>query len=107
MEAPGRRNVVHPTLHRDWKYDDGNPMAYHVEEEIGPTGTKEDTWEQNDSRRDIDYARSSPDQGSNRTVLTLLIFFCLMAIAALVLTILMLFGKIGCGRCFTNEGQSV
>ena len=115
MQAPGGRIVVNPTF-QDWEYEDGKPtlmtpikrqITYHVEEEIGPTGTKEDPWEQSNSRGGIDYSRSSPDQGSNRTVLTLLSFICLISIAALALTVLMLFGKIGCGRCSADEGQSV
>ncbi|KAL9953606.1 hypothetical protein ACROYT_G041049 [Oculina patagonica] len=113
MQAPGGRIVVNPTF-QNWEYEDDKPtfmtpmkrqITYRVEEEIDPTGTKEDPWKQNDSRGGVDYGAANPAQGSNRTVLTLLSFVCLMSIAALALTILMLFGKIGCGRCSTNEAS--
>lgn len=48
---------------------------------------------------------ANPAQGSNRTLLVLVIIVCLTSLAVLLLTVLM-FGEIGdeCG-CTTNEGQ--
>ena len=80
-------------------------ITYHVQEEIGTTGTKRDPWKQKKSHRRVHFETAKPDQGSNRALLTLLILVCLISIAALALTILMVFGKIdgGC-KCFANEG---
>ena len=114
MQAPGGRIVVNPAF-KDWVYEGEKldfsvtPMkrqiTYHVEEEIGTTGTKHDPWKQNESRRQVHFETAKPAQGSNRVLLTVLSLVCLISIAALVLTILMLFGKIGdvCG-CSTIGG---
>ena len=115
MQAPGGRIVVNPTF-QDWEYEDKKPnfmtpvkrqITYHVEEEIGPSGTKDDPWKQNNSYGDIDYRTASPPLASHRTVLTLLSFVCLMSIAALALTIMMLFGIIGNGCGCAANGQYV
>lgn len=114
MQAPGGRIVVNPTF-KDWVYEEEKPdysvtpmkrqITYHVEEEIGPTGTKNDPRKQKESHRQVHFETAKPAQGSNRAVLTLLTLVCLISIAALVLTILMVFGKIGdgCG-CSENKG---
>ena len=114
MQAPGGRIVINPAF-KDWVYEDEKPdfsvtpmkrqITYHVEEEIGTTGTKHDPWKQNEPRKQVHFEETKSVQGSNRAVLTLLSLVCLISIAALVLTILMVFGKIGdgCG-CSANEG---
>lgn len=106
--------MVNPTF-KDWVYEHEKPdfsvtpikrqITYHVEEEIGTTGTKNDPWKQNESHRQVHFQTAKPSQGSNRAVLTLLTLVCFISIAALVLTILMVFGKIGdgCG-CSENKG---
>lgn len=113
MQADGGRIVVNPTF-QNWEYEDSKPtfmtpvkreITYRVEEEIGLAEFKSDPWKQNDSREGIDNKAPSPAQGSNRAALTLLSVVCLMSIAALALTILILFGKIGC-ECSTKEGRS-
>ena len=114
MQAPGGRIVVNPAF-QDWVYEGEKPdfsvtpmkrqITYHVEEEIGTTRAKHDPWKQNESRRQVHSEKPKPAQGSNRALLMLLSFVCLISISALVLTILMLFGKIGdvCG-CSADEG---
>lgn len=114
MQAPGGRIVVNPAF-KDWVYEGEKPdfsvtqmkrqITYHLEEEIGTTGTKDDPWKQNESCGQVHFETAKPVQGSNRALLTLLSLLCLISISALVLTLLMLFGKIGdvCG-CSTNEG---
>jgi len=114
MQAAGGRIVINPAF-KDWVYEGEKPdfsvtpvkrqITYHVEEEIGTTGTKHDPWKQNESHRQVHFETAKPAQGSNRALLTLLSLVCLISIAALVLTILMVFGKIdgGCG-CSANEG---
>ena len=114
MQAPGGRIVINRTF-EDWLYEDEKPdfsvtpmtrqITYYVEEEIGPTGTKNDPWKQNESHRQVNFETAKPARGSNRAVLTLMTLVCLISIAALVLTILMVFGKIGdgCG-CSENKG---
>ena len=115
MQAPGGRIVVNPAF-KDWVYEGEKPdfsvtllkgqITYHVEEEIGTTGTKDDPWKQNVSRKQVHFEpKAKPARGSNRALLVLLSLVCLISISALVLTILMLFGKIGdvCG-CSADEG---
>ena len=115
MQAPAGRIMVNPAF-EGWVYEDEKPnfsvtpmerqKTYHVEEEIGTTGTKQDPWKQNDTHRRVHFETAKPVQGSNRAVLTLLSLVCLMSIAALVLTVLMVFGKIGDGcECSADEGQ--
>ena len=118
MQAPGGRIVVNPAF-QDWVYEDDKspyslptPMkrqiTYRVEEEIGPTETKDDPWKHHDYQSKVDYGRTTPTGGSSRLVLTLMSIVCLVSIAAFVLILLMLFGKIGegCG-CSANEGQYI
>ena len=114
MQTPGGRIVVNPTF-KDWVYEDKKPdfsvtpvkrpITYLVEEEIGTTGTKRDPWKQKESHRRVHFETAKPVQGSNRALLTLLILVSLISIAALALTILMVFGKIdgGCG-CSAKGG---
>lgn len=114
MQAPGGRIVVNPES-KDWVYEGEKPdfsvtpmkrqIPYHVEEEIGTNRTKHDPWKQSESRRQVHFETAKPTQGSNRALLTVLSLVCLISIAALVLTVLTLFGKIGevCG-CSENEG---
>ena len=112
--AAGGRIVVNPAF-KDWVYEGEKPdcsvtpmkrqITCHVEEGIGTTGTKHDLWRQNESHRQVHFETAEPTRGSYRALLTLLSLVCLISIAALVLTILMVFGKIdgGCG-CYANEG---
>ena len=119
MQAPGGRIVVNPAF-QDWVYEDDKspysrptPMkrqiTYRVEEEIGPTETKDDPWKHHDYQSKVDYGRETQSTGrSSRLVLTLMSIVCLVSIAAFVLILLMLFGKIGegCG-CSAKEGQYI
>ncbi|KAL9954540.1 hypothetical protein ACROYT_G042090 [Oculina patagonica] len=58
-------------------------------------------------RNTAEAGRANAAQGSNRALLALVITMCLISLAVLLLTLLMLFGKIGdgCG-CSTDEASS-
>lgn len=114
MQAEGGQIVVNPTF-QEWVFENDHPtfmtpmkrqITYRVEEEIGPTGTKDVPIQQHDSQGSVGYEKANPTQGSNRAVLILVSLVFLISIAALVLVLLMLYGKIGdgCG-CSANEGQ--
>ncbi|XP_078349754.1 uncharacterized protein LOC144634613 [Oculina patagonica] len=54
-----------------------------------------------------EVSRANAAQGSNRTLLVLVIIMCLISLAVLLLTLLMLFGKIGDGcDCSLEEASS-
>ena len=119
MQAPGGRIVVNPAF-QDWVYEDDKspyslptPMkrqiTYRVQEEIGPTETKDDPWKHHDYQNKVEYGRGTQSTGgSSRLVLTLMSIVCSVSIAAFVLILLMLFGKIGEGcDCSANEGQYI
>ena len=57
------------------------------------------------SAAEKEICRANVAQGSNRVLLVLVITMCLISLVVLLLTLLMLFGKIGkgCG-CSTDEG---
>ena len=50
---------------------------------------------------ELDFGKEKPAPGSNRALLSLVIIVCLISLTALLLTLLMLFGKISPA----NEGQ--
>ena len=111
MQASGGTIVVNPSF-QDWCYEDekyGGQLApvrrqitYHVEEEIGHRPYDLWTHDTRDSRR----ARAEFSRSNNCIELILMTGVCLISMAALALTILLLIGKIGdkCG-CPKNEGK--
>lgn len=72
------------------------------QENIGHTGSADDPW--NPVYETLEE-KSDPTQRSNGRYLALVIIVCLISLAAFLLTLLMLFGKMGekC-ECSTNEG---
>ena len=52
---------------------------------------------------ELDFGKEKPALGSNRALLSLIIIVCFISLTALLLTLLMLFGKISPA----NEGQCI
>ncbi|CAH3166406.1 unnamed protein product, partial [Porites evermanni] len=112
MHATGGRIVVNPTF-EDWVYEDdekqsmSTPMkrqiTYHVEEEIGHTKPYDDPWKQQ-GQSSYDYDKVVTTHGSNRALSTLVALLLVVSIAALMLNLLMFFGKIHY-KCGCNEDQ--
>lgn len=116
MQAAGGRIVVNPAF-QDWVYEDEKPtvvtpvkrqITYHVEEEIGNRSSSEDPWEQHgQSQRSYDYGKTVSTHGSSRGLLALVALLCLLSFAAIILNLLMFFGKIdyNCGCSEQQLGQ--
>ena len=114
MHATGGRIVVNPTF-EDWVYEDdekqsmSTPMkrqiTYHGQEEIGHTKPYDDPWKQQ-GQSSYDYGKVVTTHGSNRALSTVTVVALLLvvSIAALVLNLLMFFGKIHY-KCGCNEDQ--
>ena len=107
MQANGGRIVLNSTF-QDWVYEDEKrkvvtpvkrQITYHVEEEIGQRKTSNDLWKQQQLR-----GKTVSSHGSGRSFLALVSLLCLLSIAAIVLNLLMFFGKIEykCG-CTVEE----
>lgn len=107
MQTPGGIIVVNPAF-QDWIYEDDKPNAvtpvkgqipYRMQEEIGAKTTRDDPWQQSESRGSYDYGKAVTNHGSSRALLALVSLLCLLSIASVLLTLLMFFGKIGykCG----------
>ena len=116
MQADCGSIVVNPSF-EDWVYENEKyphalqtPMkrqiTYRVEEEIGPKETKDDPWKQNDYQSTV--REKYRGEGSRSAVMIFTFIMYLVAIAALVLILLMWFGKMGerCG-CSTGDGKYV
>ena len=108
--APGQILVVNPVF-QNWCQDDGKKnqralVASRVENlgEIRPL----DNWSLSDEQPNASSsnATSTGVFTMNRVVVSMLIVVCLVSISALVLTVMMLFGKIGdrCG-CSNTQGM--
>ena len=69
-----------------------------TEEEPRHSNAKNLAWNLNE---ELNFGKEKPAPGSNRTLLSLVIIVCLISLTALLLTLLMLFGKISPA----NEGQ--
>ena len=106
MQADCGSIVVNPSF-EDWVYENEKyphalqtPMkrqiTYRVEEEIGPKETKDDPWKQNDYQSTV--REKYRGEGSRSAVMIFTFIMYLVAIAALVLILLMWFGKMG-ERC--------
>ena len=95
------KNIL--TLYKPWIK---RQITYRVEEEIGPKKTEDDPWKQNDYQGTV--RAKSRGEGSRSAVMIFTFIMCLVAIAALVLILLMWFGKMGerCG-CSTSDGKYV
>lgn len=115
MQADCGSIVVNPSF-EDWVYENEkyphalqSPMkrqiTYRVEEEIGPRETKDDPWKPNDYQSTV--RAKSRGEGSRSAMMIFAFIMCLLAIAALVLILLMWFGKMGerCG-CSTGDASS-
>lgn len=107
MQANNGQIVLNPTF-QDWVYEDEKPkvvtpvkrqITYHVEEEIGQRKTSNDPWKQQQLQ-----GKTVSSHGSSRSFLALVSLLCLLSIAAIVLNLLMFFGKIEykCG-CTVEE----
>ena len=112
MQGASGRIVVNPTF-QDCVYEDEKPtmlkpmkrqMTYHVQKEIGHDKSADDPWKQPESQGSHDYGKIAATHGSNRALWSLVAFFCLVSIAALLLTLFMFFGKIGY-KCGCTEDQ--
>ncbi|KAL9954521.1 hypothetical protein ACROYT_G042071 [Oculina patagonica] len=87
MHASTKGSFIYPTL-------EGDTRPLKQEKREGNAAEKE-------------ASRVNAAQGSNRVLLVLVITMCLISLAVLLLTLLMLFGKIGDGcRCSADEASS-
>lgn len=112
MHSTGGRIVVNPTF-EDWVYEDEEKQSiptplkrqitYHVEEEIGHTKPYDDPWKQQ-GQPSYDYGKVVTTTRSNRALSTLVALLLVVSIAALVLNLLMFFGKINY-KCGCSEDQ--
>ena len=116
MQADCGSIVVNSSF-EDWVYENEKyphalqtPMkrqiTYRVEEEIGLKETEDDPWKQNDYQSTV--REKYRGEGSRSAVMIFTFIMYLVAIAALVLILLMWFGKMGerCG-CSTGDGKYV
>ena len=117
MQADGRQIIVNPTF-QDWVFENEKSprplqtsmkrqITYRVGEEIGPKATRNDPWKQSDYQSKVDYGGATSNGGCSRPGMVIFtIVLCLVSIAALVLILLMCFGKMGegCG-CSTSGGK--
>ncbi|KAL9954534.1 hypothetical protein ACROYT_G042084 [Oculina patagonica] len=73
---------------------------------VGTKPSEQEKLERNTAEKET--GRANVAQGSNRALLALVITMCLISLVVLLLTLLMLFGKIGdgCG-CSTDEASSI
>lgn len=108
--APGQILVVNPVF-QNWCQDDGKKnqralVASRVENlgEIRPL----DNWSLSDEQPNASSAnvKSTGVFTMDRVVVLVLIVVCLVSISALVLTVMMLFGKIG-DRCVCSNTQGM
>ena len=101
--APGPILVVNPVF-QNWCQDDGKKnkgalVTSRVYENVGENRDLDDCSLSDEQANTNSANLKSADMFStNRVVLFLLIVVCLVSISALVLTVMMLFGKMG-GRC--------
>lgn len=109
--APGPILVVNPAF-QNWCQDDGKKnkgalVASRVYENFGENRNL-DNWSSSDEQANANSAnlKSTEMFSTNRVVLFLLIVVCLVSISALVLTVMMLFGKMG-DRCGCSNRQGV
>ena len=85
-----KKGLLAPRLNKNY----GAKLVLPHENRFSPKELQKTTLESSDALR------------TNRTLLCLIVFLCLVSTAALALTVLMLFGKIGdrCS-CQTNQGK--
>ncbi|KAL9954545.1 hypothetical protein ACROYT_G042096 [Oculina patagonica] len=93
MHASTKGSFINPTLEDDEATS------------VKTKPLKQDKQEKNAAEKEA--GRANAAQGSNRALLALVITMCLISLAVLLLTLLMLFGKIGdgCG-CSADEASS-
>ena len=108
-EAPGSILVVNPVF-QNWCQEDakGNQRALVASRVENLGGVRHlNNWSLSDEQPNTSSAsvKSAGMFSTNRVVVFLLIVVCLVSISALVLTVMMLFGKIGdrCG-CSNTQG---
>lgn len=104
--APGRILVVNPVF-QNWCQDD----AKKDQRALVASGVENrhlDNWSLSDEQPNTSSAhvKTGGMFSSNRVVAFLLIAVCLVSISALVLTVMMMFGKIG-HRCGCSNAQGM
>lgn len=104
MKSASRNIVVNPTF-QEWMYEDEKyvtdaPVKRQItyREEIG-MNPSEDPWKQRH-----DGGTKSVKHGSSRGLLVLVCILCVLSIAAIVLNLLMFFGKLSC-KCSCSADQ--
>lgn len=110
--AHGTSLVVNPVF-QNWCQDDGKKAdkgaLVGVYENFGAKRDNLDNWNLPDEQENASSVnlKSRDVLSTNRVVLLLMVLVCLVSIAALVLTVMMLFGKIGdqCG-CSNTQGMT-
>ena len=104
MQAPGGRIVVNPTF-QHWTYESKEPsvitskksqMDSHLQEEFGQGNNVDARYGSNSmsSKVSNDYGRAIASHSSSRALLVVVGILGFLSIAAIVLSLLMFFGKI-------------